>query len=336
MREVLVKNSKSLIRFGIVTFTFFMLCTLLLLATVNTLASHQENPSNPKIEETSTRQPGLPIVIISLIETNKTAQVGPGETGVVHFYGRVNATINPLVTIKVSLSVTDTWGSAIVSPSSIEFTSSGEQEFGIGLRVRPRESCNTVGKVTVTGRWTMYPGDLSGSAEPKEGVDGNIFVAQFYQFSIHPENDNSREEKPGAEIEFEFSVENKGNGIDSFSIEIINLDELSDNNIDASLSETSIVIQSKETRFIKLYVELPSDMESFGDHNIKVKVTSDNGIIKGIAPQKLTFHVEIPEESFTETTEFSIIIPSIIIACALIVIILLLRRKKKRDEYRVD
>jgi hypothetical protein len=340
MSIVLIKTIKLKIMSGIVFFIIFIMVALLFLAVGDTLPVNQENTTNLNSEKTSTsiptstltRQPGMPKVTLRFIEPNKTAQVAPGETGVVTFNLVVNVTKSQVVRIIVSLTADDTWSSAVVEPSSLLFSANGEKPAGVSVRVGPGESCNTVGTVTVKGYWTMYPGGMTGSAEPESGVVGNIYIAQYYKFSLHSSTGLFEEVKPGSDVEFDLTIRNEGNGLDSFFIEIENLDELSDKDIEASLSESMVVGQAGQNRSTRLYLEVPENIQIIGSHEIKVQVTSEDGIQKGLPPQVMTYVIKIPEEDFTETTEFSLILAILIVACVVAGIMYWRRWKNKLYE----
>ena len=194
-----------------------MILTILLsLLTVLQPASADKSPAtNPGL---------LPDVYIELLDDNKTAHVGPGETCVVTFSGLVTVDCNPATRVAVSLSAEDTWGSAVVEPSTLMFNNDGEQPFGVSVQASPRESCETVGTVRVTGTWHLYPGSLGGKAEPTDGAGGTIYIAQFYRFSVSFPNSALRETVAGQEVTYNICISNDGNGMDSYTIRITNLD----------------------------------------------------------------------------------------------------------------
>ena len=282
--------------------------------------------------EASAQPGGMPKVTLSFMEPNKTAHVGPGETGVVTFTLEVNVTMNQLVRVVISLTAEDTWGSAVVDPSSILFSASGVKPASVSIRAKSGENCNTVGTVTVKGYWAMYPGGITGTAEPEGGLVGNIYIAQFYKFSLHSSTGLFKEVKPGSDVEFDLGILNEGNGMDTFSIEIENLDELSNKDIEASLSDHSVVNQAGQNRSVKLYIEVPDGVDSIGTHEIEVRVTSVNGAENGAPTLIMKYVVKVPEENFTETSEFSIILVIIIVACLVGGFMYWRRWKTKKDD----
>jgi hypothetical protein len=272
------------------------------------------------------QNPGLPTVSISLEDTMKTAHVGPGNDCTVEFNGTVTVSMNPATTVVVSLAAEDTWGSAAVSPSELTFGSSGMQPFSVTVRARPRESTKTTGMVTVTGRWQLNPGGISGPANPPEGATGRIEIAQFYIFDMT----STRafiETSLDSEVEFNLNILNQGNGADIFSISIINMDELNDKDITASLSMVSAeIMEHPAERPIELRVTTPRDSKCIGENAIEVSVTSDGGGIE----QVIRFVVSIPAEEIFFTTEFSILLIIIILVIVLCIAFFWHRRRKRR------
>lgn len=256
---------------------------------------------------------GLPTVKIALTEPSKTAHVGPGDTGKVVFSGMVRVTLNQATRVVVSLDADDTWDSAVVSPESLLFSANGEQPFTVNVTAPPRESFSTIGSVTVTGQWVMYPGGLTGPAKPPDGVDGRINIAQFYDFElISPKT--LIETSPGEQVEFKLVVQNNGNGMDVFSIDVQNLNELNNKGFQVTLSQVNMeVLENPAEDIITIVVNVPSSASSLGNNDIKIEVSSVNGASENVPTQTFTFVVRVPNESIVATTEFSFIIVIIVL-----------------------
>jgi hypothetical protein len=237
---------------------------------------------------------GLPTVNIALTEPSKTAHVGPGDTGEVTFHGTVRVTLNQATRVIVSLDADDTWNSAVVSPESMLFSASGEQPFTVNVTAPPRESFSTIGTVTVTGRWVMYPGALSGPAQPPDGTSGRIDIAQYFLFSLKtPES--LVETIPNSEALFKLIIENEGNHLDSFSAELLNFNELSAKGLLPTISNSHIEIFEFSNETIDIFVKTPSSRGILGSHEIKIKVWSEKGLNEGVPPQVFTFILKVSE-----------------------------------------
>jgi hypothetical protein len=279
----------------------------------------------------ATTSPGLPDVTLELIDPNQTAHVAPGEEGTVEFDGVAHVTKPPGTRVVVSLTAEDTWGSAVVSPSSILFSQNGEQPFTVTLHVPQKESCETIGTVTVTGRWAMYPGGLSGPAEPNEGVEGMIFIEQYYKFTTSV-SDTYIETTPGSEVEFKILIENIGNGNDTFLIQLLDSDKLSDKGFKTKLSQVRVDLPINiRVATIILTVDTPSSSSAVGQNTIRVDVCSENGVNEGVPHDILSMVVDIPEKTIFQTNEFYVSI-SIIILVIIIGIVIIIRRMKKKKK----
>jgi hypothetical protein len=234
----------------------------------------------------------MPTVNIALTEQSKTAHVGPGDNGTVSFSGIISVTMNQATRVVVSLTAEDTWGSSVVEPASLLFTANGEKPFSVSVKVPPGTSFTNTGTVTVTGRWTMYPGGLSGPANPQQGAQGRIDIAQYFKFSL--DSDQSYQEaKPGSKVRFDLIIINEGNWIDAFSIELIDDNELIRNGIDCELSNSNIEILEKSNETVCVNLETGSGSTKMGTYKIQVKVWSNGGANEGLPPQTFDFSLKL-------------------------------------------
>jgi hypothetical protein len=236
---------------------------------------------------------GLPTVSIALTETSKAANVGPGETGVVTFTGVAQVTLNQATRVIVSLTAEDTWASAVVSPSTLLFASGGSQPFSVSVRARPRESFSNPGLVTVNGRWRMYPGTLGGAAEPSQGAVGRIDINQFFKYTLKSPK-AFVETAPGSQVAFTLTIQNRGNFVDTFAIDILNEDQLNRKDFTVILTQSNIeIMESPQEDNIRIQVNTPLDWTLYKVEytTIKIQVTSDRGVAAGIPQQVLRFVV---------------------------------------------
>jgi hypothetical protein len=236
---------------------------------------------------------GMPTVNIALTEQSKVANVGPGETGVVTFTGVISVTLNQATRVVVSLTAEDTWGTAVASPSSVLFSANGDKPFGVSVRARPRESFTNTGTVTVIGRWSMYPGGLSGPANPQQGAVGRVDINQFFKFTLKSPK-AFIETSPGSQIVYTLTIQNRGNFMDTFSVDVTNYDKLSKKHFEVVLTQSNIeILENPAEENIRIQVNTPLDWTVYKVEysSIKVQVTSDKGVAEGIPPQTFTFVV---------------------------------------------
>ncbi len=234
----------------------------------------------------------LPTVSIALQEPSQTAHVGPGDTGVVTFNGVVEVICNPLTRVVVSLYSEDTWGSSVVSPSSLVFSISGEQSFTVSVQAPLGESCNTCGTVMVTGRWVMYPGTLGGSCNPSGGATGRIDIGQYHKYSFSSPKTNTQT-SPGGRVEFELSIKNEGNGDDTVNLGVNNADELTTNGLHVTFSTTTLAIPLGENMYVNIFVSTYSTTTG-GTHEIKIEIIPEVSPNENAEPWFYSFNVELP------------------------------------------
>jgi hypothetical protein len=268
--------------------------------------------------------------VISLVEENETASFDEHDDGFGYatFTGIVNVTSNQLVNVVISFSASDTWSSSSVSPPSILFTESGQKTFTVQVQVPRNEKYNSEGFVTVSGIWTIYPGGKSGSCDP---VTGRIIVGQFYNFSIIGGR-TLIETDLDSKTEFTFDIQNSGNHVDTFYIEVLNLEELNKKGFKVTVSPSKIEISQGLIESVKIIVETPEDTDMRGQHKIKVQVTSVTNMEPNISPKELTFDLNL---KMTDDTAISESYSSLLIILVIIIVILVSvwywRRKKKRN-----
>ena len=240
-------------------------------------------------------QQSTPTVSLAFIEPSQCADVGPNDTGEVKFNGVVSVSINMATRVIVNLSAEDTWNSAIVTPDSIVFTSSTDKSFIVTVSAPLGTSFNELGMVIVTGTWTSYPGEYTGSANPVNGAISRIDINQFFKFSL--ESDViSKEVTPGSELQFELIINNEGNYIETFTLEIINQEELSTKGIDVGLTQANIEILENGNETIIISLQTNNNMKP-GENKILIKVTSDKGIKTALPQQDFSFKFNTTDNS---------------------------------------
>lgn len=273
--------------------------------------------------------PGLPQVYIELLEFNKTAQVGPGEDGVVIFNGLVHVTKPPGTTVIVTLSADADSVSVTVSPLTLGFEGSEEEKpFSVSARADSHESAETVATLVVTGTWVVNPTGITGYAQPAEGVTARVFIAQFYDFSLSS-NMLKAETEGSDSVELELIINNEGNGMDTFRIKVLNEYDLDDKGFQVSVSESEVDIYEYQSSRVKIFVTTPETSGS-GNHELIIQVISDNGAREGLPPERLVY--EIDHSPSLIPGQYIIII--IVIAIIIVSLILIWRRKKRKSRIK--
>ncbi|MCK5561125.1 MAG: hypothetical protein KAJ51_11045 [Thermoplasmata archaeon] len=280
----------------------------------------------------TTAEPGSqlsgPQVYIELLEFNKTANVGPGEDGVVTFNGLVQVTKPPGTEVIVTLSADADLVSATVSPVTLPFNDEEEKPFSVSARADSHESAETVATLVVTGTWVLNPGGFPGTAQPPGGVTARVFIAQFYDFSLSS-NMLKAETEGSDSVELELTINNEGNGMDTFRIKVLNEYDLDDKDFQVSVSESEVDIYEYQSSSIKIFVTTP-DTSGSGKHEVIVQVTSDNGAREGLPPEKLVYEIDHSASLIPDQYIMVIIIIAIIIVCLLFI----WRRKKRNNRIK--
>lgn len=273
------------------------------------------------------------ISTIGLDQTAQTADVSPGSHGTVEFSGTVTCNLNSATSAIVSLTATDTWNSANVSPSALQFTSSdrGAKSFNVGVKAPLYTGSDFVGTVIVTGKIKYYPSTLQGTVQPQDGVIGRIDIEPYFDFSIYSDN-RYIETSPGSVVEFDFKIENQGNSADIFLINVSNNKELKENGIKVSIINPRLEMSEKEIENVSIKVHIPHTSKIIGLNDIKLIITSESYFqdTGESLSEHIEFTVRIHDSYMFYTSEFYIPTSFILILMIIILTLFFSYNKKKR------
>lgn len=298
-------------------------CLLLLTPDISAETESYTNPAYPEVE-------------VKSINRYQTANIAPGGFGIVNFNCSVKVSFlqgyyNPASIINVSLKAEDEWNSSTIEPSCIIFTEPGEKIFRITAKAPHNMSCNDEGVIKFSGDWQMDPAGFFGEVGYPYGNTVKVKIAQFYNFSISSSKTN-REAKPGEIVRYNFDIKNEGNGLDTFTIDVVNSAKLYKKGIDLIFTQNNLELDLNETETIGIDVVLGEKLRVLGDYNIKIRVWSDKGRKGGVEPQTIIFRLSVPDTTIIYTSEF-IHSTSIIIICVIIITLFALwRRRRKRKK----
>jgi hypothetical protein len=214
----------------------------------------------------------LPIATIALLQPAQVADVSPNGTGIVEFDGEVTCECATGTTAIVSLSTTDTWNSATVNPSALQFSSNdpGPKNFTVSVKAPLGTSANSVGYVVVTGRVVMYPSTLVGTVQPRDGVTGRIDIAPFYDFQLIA-NNKDEYTNLGSMVKYYFDIHNFGNSHDYFSICTSGCEKLINDGFQIIFSSETIDVYELETETVEIEVSIPK-LKSYDDRIVKIGI----------------------------------------------------------------
>jgi hypothetical protein len=227
-----------------------------------------------KVPEGAVAPTVLPIATIGLDQPTQTADVSPGSLGTVEFSGTVSCELNSATTAIVSLMAQDTWGSATVVPSALQFSSNDRSDkvFRVSVKAPLYTSRNTVGQVVITGRVVMYPSSLYGTVQPRDGIVGRIDIQPFYKFQLSAPS-KYQEVGPGQQLVYNLHIANQGNIRDTFQLEIENEDKLIKDEFVISISQRVVDVEELEERVIKITVNTPIKWNIWKNDVTGVKVS---------------------------------------------------------------
>jgi hypothetical protein len=295
-----------------------IICTLYVIPINSSAVQELEEPNSPPLKTE-----------IRLVEDNRTANVAPGETGIVIFQGIISMLLDPGSKIIVRFSATDTWFSSVVSPASHLFEESGEKPFGVSVRAKPRTSTKVVGQVVVKATWETLSGEMSGAVEPEEGASANISISQFHKLDL----ECPVSYKIGAlndDVPFELEIKNRGNCLDTFIVWVHNQVKLEARGIDVKLSTNKVIIPEGENRSIRIVVNTPSSVLRTRHYSAIIMVRSENDTHNEHSTLKSwAMVVRVPGSEMIYTIEFAIV-SSFFITFIIIIGVLFWRFRRKR------
>ncbi len=217
-------------------------------------------------------------------------------------------------------------------PPSLTFTASESKEFIATVTV----PVGLAAAAFYTLEFTASTGDLL--LYDVTSDTARVTIAQYYkisrQYSTEPIT-----VKQGELVEFNFTVENRGNGDDTFLLEVANLMELEGAGLTV-LYETSKRVRPGRTAGVKLQVEAADDaLES--QFQLNVTITSEGSKSDPAYDRAVTSGAEwtiVVEPSLGSTITRNIvwIVGAGVVAVVLVVVLVLLRRRKRAREEEED
>lgn len=279
---------------------------------------------------------GPPKVYILMNEGEEIqeADVTPGQHGLVTFNCKVISEPQPGGNVQkyiVSITAISEQGwSTSVNPLQIAIKPGEEAPFQVDVTVPTQTSCEIIDEISISGKAVAYPGAMQTVLEP---INGQVRVIQFCQLSVSSPNPDIKTSLNQRKA-FNLRIMNTGNGRDTFSIEILNLDDLDRKGFTVTLSQEMIDIESHEEATIQVAVTTPASSGAIGKHEIELEVGSEGNNDGTTAKKYFALTMEIPGENILITYEFLI---SIIILIAIIVCVgyLLWKRKKKKSTGKI-
>jgi hypothetical protein len=259
--------------------------------------------------------------------------VTPSSIGSANFSFYVNVTKTASVgTVMVTLDgSTSTGWPTLVSPGSIAFTSSGSVQANVTVTVPQASPASSIGKVQVEALGT-YPG---GSVVAQ--TSATVTLAQYFRWNLVTQKHETNSTNLGLSMD----VYNRGNGLDVFEVNIINLKELlgSGFEFDTGTITTPIIVQDEYYEVVFNVTATGSIPQTRFFHEAQVRVTSleaqNSGwtptyteynvvLVFNLTPKQMPVNDTVPYVFPSRQTSSTGSIPNYLIPGAIIIIVIIL------------
>jgi hypothetical protein len=171
------------------------------------------------------------LVIVSIRKfdaVSKGANVRPGENLPVNFTGTLvvdKFPIAKLQQINVFLKADppgDGWTATVTPPMVVIKQRETSVKFRLIVLPPPLEPAGSSKTINVVGTWISTPSGTNPTTYGEVmGASVNVVVEQFYRLNVY-EEPVMRYVWPGDSVEYTLTIQNSGNGEDTFEVEIVN------------------------------------------------------------------------------------------------------------------
>jgi len=244
-----------------------------------------------------------PTVTVALDQAEQTAQVAPGQKGIVTFTGTVNCvmSVDPAVQKVIVSLEADVGGWAwSITPSTMAFDRQiKDATFAVSVKVPPRTSHIMTQQLTIVGRWKNVPGLLGGTIFPANSM---INVKQFYKFQVECVKPFV-EISPGDQLVFNLKIRNEGN--DQDTIKLI-MDPKSEKKLDqmgwaVMLSQSEYIIDEGSDVNVKISITPAQEWNVWKNEviTIKFQIRSHQALSLGEIPVESSYPLYIRERGFS-------------------------------------
>ena len=212
------------------------------------------NDTNNSAEAVFTVTAAPPTVVLDLDSTQLNAVVTESSVGMVSFSGSVR--LNGLEGARAAVYITaelDTGWPCSLSPSTIVFISDGTMGFEVTVVVPEKTRADILSRLSVNAT-AEVPGSRVNAT-----VSALVGAQPYYKVEVASDRPYI-EVAPANQAVFKLNVENKGNSVDSYEIEIANLADLVNRRWTLMLSEAEVnSVAPGETRVVNLVAQSPED-----------------------------------------------------------------------------
>lgn len=216
--------------------TFLIALVLLVIGSFGVLIIHEDG-----VEAV-----GEPAITVTIAQPKATAHVAPGQDGIVTYTGDVEAEIpwSPSIQYLTVYLQPDAGGWSVSTPAPLVFSRQTKTlGFSLTVQVPPETSHYVQGTLTIGGTWEYDPGVMSGSLEETTAI---IYIDQYYICALDTSTTTRQAEK-GGYAEFIVEVVNNGNGNDEMMVEVLNLEDLSDDDLLIQMADNEVRVLEKQS-----------------------------------------------------------------------------------------
>jgi len=291
--------------------------SVILLAAVMAVSCIQAEPISPPAPMQF--KPTLTIATLTPSNQNVSVTVDTGATA--SYSSKVTVTKPPGMTLTVTLTASCAAGfPATVTPNSITFTQPGTIPITINVVVPAKARMISGTQVRIDAVATYIGGSAVASSA------GSLGVKQYYDIGASVVVDKGS----GNPQKFQIMVQNKGNGNDTISLDIVDRSALEKNGFRFDFTKTKLVdVQSDENVSVGLEVSYGVATPS-GKKEIKVKVSSQNSTDGGGKAVSIEAPVNVDVGALGGGGAQTYMIVGLIIMVIFVVVILLVMYKKKK------
>jgi uncharacterized membrane protein len=230
---------------------------------------------------------------------------------------------------------TDQGWSCSVSPATMVITGGGSQPFEVNVTV-PENSL------------AAYPAQLTVTADAKTaGMQftseawANITVRPYYRVLMEA-NDVDKDISPGETARFTVKVWNLGNVVDSYDIEILELNELAGKGWEVSLDMTQLArIPVAEYRPVNITVKPPQGLDwSLGQSEsaiITLNARSIGAQNDGLTvTQSFPLYIHVNGTDTRVAVTLTVVTAAVVVAIMVTVLLVVARRKRRKQQGAVS
>ena len=284
-------------------------------------------------------------IVVSLDQSEQTAQVAPGQKGIVTFTGYVDCNIefgSDAETITVTLEASAGGFAWSLTPSKMTFDNSQSRlTYHVSIRVPTGTSVNDKHTLKITGTYTHSITKETFHTEP---AYGEINTRQFYKFSVSCPK-QVQKCSGNSILYFDLSIKNQGNGLDTIDMDFKEgYEELMDENFKIIRDQNAIAIHGNETSLITISISSPLNIERGKEYILNMTFFSYKALSLGDIPAQMDYQIVIKTNRGLLNqikSEGALYFSSVIIFCILgiligvIVTVLFSRKRKGKKKFKI-